>query len=87
VIRHARRYDRPLSAILYDIDRFKRVNDTYGHSVGDQVLRAVADRCQAVLRQPDLQARYGGEEFVILLPETGPREAQQVAERLRQHVA
>ncbi len=87
VIRHARRYDRPLSAILYDIDRFKRVNDTYGHSVGDQVLRTVADRCQAVLRQPDLQARYGGEEFVILLPETGPREAQQVAERLRQHVA
>ena len=87
VIRHARRYNRPLSAILYDIDRFKRVNDTYGHIVGDQVLRAVADRCQAALRQPDLQARYGGEEFVILLPETGPREAQQVAERLREHVA
>lgn len=79
----ARRYRHPLSAILLDIDHFKRVNDVYGHPVGDQVLRAVGRRIRENLRSIDLVGRYGGEEFVVLLPETGQDEAFLVAERLR----
>ncbi len=79
----ARRHRRRLAIIMMDIDRFKRVNDTFGHQVGDQVLRAVAERCQSNLRATDILARYGGEEFVILLPESGSADARGVAERLR----
>ena len=78
----ARRYARPLAAVMLDLDRFKRVNDTYGHAVGDQVLQAVARICRRELRQIDLLARYGGEEFVALLPESELAEAGQVAQRL-----
>ncbi len=66
----AKRYEKPLSVIMLDIDHFKQVNDTYGHIIGDLVLQYVADQCVANLRSHDIVARYGGEEFVILLPET-----------------
>jgi len=64
------RYERPLSIIMMDIDHFKRVNDTHGHLIGDQVLRSIATNIQDHLRESDFIGRYGGEEFVILLPET-----------------
>jgi diguanylate cyclase (GGDEF)-like protein len=83
----SRRYNRPLSLIMLDIDHFKRVNDTYGHAAGDTVLERLAQLCQKSLREVDVFARYGGEEFVILLPETTSIEAQLTAERIRQLVA
>ena len=83
----SRRYDRPLSVIMMDIDHFKRVNDTYGHAVGDQVLQGLAQLVKSNLRQVDFLARYGGEEFVIMMPETGLEEAMMIAERLRQNTA
>jgi two-component system cell cycle response regulator len=73
--------------LLLDIDLFKRVNDTYGHAAGDQVLREVTKRVMLHVRPFDLIARYGGEEFVVVLPETPRRVAEQVAERLRLVVA
>jgi diguanylate cyclase (GGDEF)-like protein len=78
-----RRYDRPTSVILLDIDYFKKINDSYGHAAGDQVLQEVARICLGQVRQIDLVARYGGEEFVVLLPETPSDRAFEVAERLR----
>ncbi len=80
------RYDRDLAIILLDIDHFKQVNDTFGHLVGDQVLEALASRCRSSLRIFDSIGRFGGEEFIILLPETGAKEAALIAERLRQQV-
>lgn len=79
-----RRYGFPLSVLMLDIDHFKSVNDTYGHSVGDQVIRTIAATCRSTLRLPDILARYGGEEFVITMPQTAEPEASRVAERLRQ---
>jgi len=78
------RYKHHLSIIMVDIDHFKQVNDTYGHSVGDQVLIAIARRIEDLLRSTDIFARYGGEEFVILLPESSAIQAKQTAERLRE---
>jgi diguanylate cyclase (GGDEF)-like protein len=72
---------------MIDIDAFKQVNDRYGHPVGDQVLRAVAQRCRSNLREQHLLGRYGGDEFVGLLLECGRLEAELVAERLRRRVA
>jgi len=72
---------------MLDIDQFKKVNDTYGHLVGDQVLQAIAKRIEKNLRKPDFSGRYGGEEFVVLLPETGVVAAQQAAERIRITIA
>ncbi len=83
----ASRYGRPLSAVMLDIDHFKRVNDTHGHAVGDQVLQALAARFRANVRDIDLLGRYGGEEFIALLPEVGLESARVAAERLRQSVA
>jgi diguanylate cyclase (GGDEF)-like protein len=83
----SRRYTRPLSVIMLDIDHFKRVNDTYGHAVGDLVLETLANLVQKSLREVDVFARYGGEEFVILLPETTSIEAQLTAERIRQLIS
>ncbi len=83
----AQRYNRPLSVVMLDLDDFKHVNDTYGHAVGDQILRMVADRCRANIREVDILGRYGGEEFTIILPEAGITEAYNIAERLRKHIA
>ena len=77
----------PISAILLDVDHFKRVNDTCGHGVGDAVLSAVAGTLAARVRPYDLVARFGGEEFVVVLPGTGLDAAVSVAERLRASVA
>lgn len=83
----AQRFNRPLSLILIDIDRFKEINDTYGHLMGDKILAAVSANCKAELRQVDIVARYGGDEFVVLLPETNLQEALPAAERLRTRIA
>jgi two-component system cell cycle response regulator len=82
----AKRYGLPLSLLLIDIDNFKKVNDTYGHQAGDEVLRNVARRLNASLRKSDSAARYGGEEFAIVLTETALEGALPVAERLRTSV-
>ena len=78
-----RRHVRPLSLILFDLDDFKSVNDTRGHSAGDAVIRAVGDLCGRIQRRHDFAARIGGEEFVVLLPETDLDSAAILAERLR----
>lgn len=80
---YARRYDVPLCALLLDIDHFKRINDTYGHVVGDRVLQAVAQRLKSSLREADVCGRLGGEEFAVLLAGTDMPEALQIAEKLR----
>lgn len=98
----ASRYKKHLSIMMLDIDHFKKINDTYGHLIGDQVLQKIASVCKDNLRSADLSGRFGGEEFVFLLPETSlhrpddasietkdldPLPAQIVAERLREMVA
>jgi diguanylate cyclase (GGDEF)-like protein len=75
-----------LSIVMIDIDHFKKINDTYGHQNGDQVLVAVADTFRTSLRVYDIPARYGGEEFVLSLPETPHEDAIMVAERLRKAI-
>ncbi len=82
-IGRARRYRRPLSLLILDIDHFKQINDTHGHAVGDLVLRAVADSVKRTIRGIDLFGRIGGEEFGVVLPETGAVQAAALAERLR----
>jgi two-component system cell cycle response regulator len=74
---------RPLSICLMDIDRFKSVNDTYGHDAGDDVLREFASRIRSTVRGADLACRYGGEEFVVVMPDTDATASAAVAERLR----
>ena len=85
--RRTARYDHALAVIFADIDHFKQINDTYGHSAGDYALAEVARCLLDGVRETDLVARYGGEEFVILLPETNLRQAGHLAERLRRMVA
>lgn len=82
----AQRSDAPLSCMLLDVDFFKKVNDTYGHQVGDQVLREVAALVRAQLRGSDVLSRYGGEEFAALLSKTAIETAEEVAERVRKGV-
>jgi diguanylate cyclase len=72
---------------MFDIDHFKRINDTYGHPFGDQVIRAVGQVISALTQRKDIAARYGGEEFALLLPDTRKREAAVVAERIRAAVS
>ena len=81
------RTDHPLSVIFLDIDRFKSVNDTYGHQAGDVVIANVAMVLRSAMRSDDLVARYGGEEFVCILPNTGESGAMHVAERIRASIA
>jgi two-component system, cell cycle response regulator len=83
----ARRHDRPLSAVMFDIDFFKRINDQFGHLAGDHVLREVAKVIQGRIRRDEVFARYGGEEFVIVLPETPLEGASALAENLRERIA
>jgi diguanylate cyclase (GGDEF)-like protein/PAS domain S-box-containing protein len=83
----AARYRLPLSVVMFDIDHFKHVNDSFGHAVGDQVLERVAQVARAALRSADVIGRYGGEECVIALPVTTARQAYPVAERIRAGVA
>jgi len=78
----ASRYGRAFSGLMFDVDHFKRINDSYGHGAGDQVLREIARRCRAVMRACDLMARWGGEEFLLLLPETPLEGARRLGERL-----
>ncbi|MHC1781721.1 MAG: diguanylate cyclase [Anaerolineaceae bacterium] len=83
----AERYDRPFSVIMADIDHFKKVNDTYGHTAGDLTLQAFARLIQQTIRHVDVLGRYGGEEFAIVLPETNLEQARSAAERLRRKVS
>jgi len=82
----AKRHGRPLSMLLTDIDHFKNFNDTYGHPVGDLVLREIAGCIRSAVRATDFPARYGGEEFAVVLPETAEPGAMAIAERIRQTV-
>jgi diguanylate cyclase (GGDEF)-like protein len=82
-VERASRYERPLSVAFVDIDHFKTVNDTYGHGVGDIVLRGVAQTIAANLRASDMIGRYGGEEFMLILTETGVEEGAVLTEKLR----
>lgn len=77
-----KRYQKPLSLIMMDVDNFKTVNDRYGHQAGDQTLREFARLCSEVVRDIDIVARYGGDEFVVILPDTELQQAMTVAERI-----
>jgi len=83
-LERVRRYNSPLTMLMIDLDHFKLVNDTFGHLVGDEVLRGLAMILQRSVRSVDMVARYGGEEFVVVLPETGEMGAVAFAERIRQ---
>ncbi|WP_419786166.1 diguanylate cyclase [Pseudodesulfovibrio sp.] len=82
-IKRRRRYNHDLSLLMFDLDHFKQVNDTYGHKAGDMVLRKVGEILTETFRTTDLPARYGGEEFVVLLPHTSENAAWKLAERVR----
>ncbi|WP_319470644.1 PAS domain S-box protein [uncultured Pseudodesulfovibrio sp.] len=86
-LNRTKRYKQPLTVLMLDIDYFKTINDTYGHQTGDIVLKKLADTAIATLRETDIFGRIGGEEFAAVLPETDSKDAQQVAERLRQTLA
>jgi len=83
---NARRYEKHLSILMFDIDFFKKINDSFGHQTGDKVLKEVASSIQKKIRKGDILARYGGEEFIVLLPETKKPKAIELAERLRKTI-
>ncbi len=80
------RYEMPLSVVLADIDHFKRINDTFGHLIGDRALQTIADLFRSKLRESDLIGRFGGEEFLLILPHTDLAGAEAFCHRLRDHV-
>lgn len=82
-LRFSKAYRRPLSIIYFDLDHFKKVNDTYGHNAGDQILREGAEVVKKIVRKDDIFARFGGEEFIIVLPNTTQQTAAELAERVR----
>ncbi len=77
------RYKRPFSMLMLDVDHFKKINDTYGHTIGDKCLKEIIKRIKPALRDTDFLARYGGEEFIVILPETDGEIAKEAAERMR----
>ncbi|MBI3754142.1 MAG: GGDEF domain-containing protein, partial [Deltaproteobacteria bacterium] len=81
------RYETSISLIMMDIDDFKKINDTYGHRTGDQVLKEIADMIKKLVRKTDIVARYGGEEFAIILPHTNLEGAEEEAERIREVIS
>lgn len=81
------RYQRPLSMLMIDVDRFKPINDRFGHGTGDEALKLVAETCSAQQRETDIVARVGGDEFALLLPETDAAQARTVAERIQSNLA
>ncbi|MFN3344664.1 MAG: diguanylate cyclase [Chloroherpetonaceae bacterium] len=83
----ARRYKRPLSVAMIDLDDFKRINDTFGHKVGDDALIALSKLLKSQLRNSDLIGRFGGDEFVVVMPETGFSQAQTTFKRIREALA
>lgn len=85
-LERAKRHGRNLSLIMFDLNNFKDVNDTYGHTAGDEMLKKVVKVCQNNLRQQDVMGRFGGDEFVILLPETNLLEASKAAERINMEI-
>jgi diguanylate cyclase (GGDEF)-like protein len=82
-VMRAQRYDRPLSLAIMDLDKFKAINDGYGHPAGDRVIQRIASLCMSTIRQSDLFGRIGGEEFALLLPETSTEDAKRLAEKIR----
>jgi diguanylate cyclase (GGDEF)-like protein len=81
-----KRLKRNVSCIMIDIDKFKAINDLYGHLVGDQVLKAISARMRDTVRAYDILGRYGGEEFLIIMPDTSLEDARGLAERIRARV-
>lgn len=81
--KYAKTYNQPLSVFYFDLDHFKKVNDTYGHAAGDFILKETASRVKAHLRDEDILCRFGGEEFVVILPGTDLAKAAQLAENVR----
>ena len=82
-IKRSNRYETPLSILLLDIDKFKNINDNYGHNIGDEVLKAFADLVKLNIRETDYFGRWGGEEFLIILPSTDLNDAYTIAEKIR----
>lgn len=82
-----KRYRKPLSLVIFDVDHFKRINDKYGHKAGDKALRMIAKYLKQTVRETDFVARYGGEEFVVIMPETDLRSALTVANKLREKIS
>ncbi|NIP79222.1 MAG: diguanylate cyclase [Gemmatimonadetes bacterium] len=83
----SKRTEEPISVVMFDLDRFKQVNDTYGHQAGDQVLKGLADILRETAREIDRLGRYGGEEFLAILPDSDPEAGMTFAERVRETVA
>jgi len=86
-LERARRFQRPLCALFFDIDSFRKFNNTYSHATGNLILQTVAQRCRSTMRSVDVIARYGGDEFAALLPETSLEEGREVARRLADEIA
>lgn len=86
LFKQAKRYQHPISVMMVDIDHFKNINDNHGHSVGDSVLKTIAQILKKTIREVDILARIGGEEFAIILPHTAIEEASNLAERIRQRI-
>ncbi|HWU85156.1 MAG TPA: GGDEF domain-containing protein, partial [Rhodocyclaceae bacterium] len=86
LFQHAARYGRPFSVMIADIDHFKKINDTYSHAMGDEVLRRIGEILSTKVRASDLVARYGGEEFVVAFPETDLAQAHETCEALRKRI-
>ena len=85
-LKHARRYGHQTSLLLFDVDKFKQINDRFGHLAGDEVLRGLAELVRSKIRSSDIFGRFGGDEFMLLLPQTSIEKAFSVAEIIRQGI-